>query len=153
MTLHQDIEIGQRGYAITGDTAFLEPYRIAEAQVEGQLNAVAARTSKIGSTQLVAQLRQASRDKRDFAKRTIALVADGRRGEAQRLIATGAGKVLMDRVRGLVEELSEVERLMLDRSTANAETDRQKLQGRTLGLEIGLILLLTLAGLLVLRSQ
>ena len=59
----------------------------------------------------------------------------------------------MDRVRGLVEELSEVERLMLDRSTANAETDRQKLQGRTLGLEIGLILLLTLAGLLVLRSQ
>ncbi len=41
MTLHQDIEIGQRGYAITGDTAFLEPYRIAEAQVEGQLNAVA----------------------------------------------------------------------------------------------------------------
>ncbi len=65
------------------------------------------------------------------------LVADGRRGEAQQLIATGAGKVLMDRVRGLVEELSEVERLMLDRSTANAETDRQKLQGGRWGLKSG----------------
>ena len=31
LTLHQDIELGQRGFVITGNPDFLEPYRNAEA--------------------------------------------------------------------------------------------------------------------------
>src|SRR3546814_9317068 len=32
LTRHQDIELGQRGYIITGDRNFLAPYRSAEAR-------------------------------------------------------------------------------------------------------------------------
>ena len=123
LTRHQDIELGQRGYVITGDPGFLQPYRDAETRIEANLNAFARRAGE-GPSRNIAELRRASAEKRQFVSRTIGLVETGHRAEAERLIASGEGKESMDRVRSLVSEISENERQRLRERITVADAAR-----------------------------
>lgn len=153
LTRHQDIELGQRGYIITGDPKFLTPYRAAEARIDGNFDLFAKLAGSDGKDQLIGALRRASLEKRRFVARTIGLVESGQRDEAVRLIASGEGKRSMDHIRVLISEMSEAERQKLEDRTAAANAAREQLRGRTFTLQIGLILLLALAAVLIARSQ
>ncbi len=153
LTLHQDMELGQRGYVITGDPRFLEPYLAAEARVDESLATYIRLAGRSREAGLIDLLRGASTDKRRFIARTIALVEEGRRDEAVRLISTGSDKRIMDRIRSLVETISEEERARLEQRTATAAVVRERLRIRTLTLEAGLIALLAIAAFLIVRSQ
>lgn len=152
LTRHQDIELGQRGYVITGDPGFLQPYRDAETRIEANLNAFARRAGE-GPSRNIAELRRASAEKRQFVSRTIGLVETGHRAEAERLIASGEGKESMDRVRSLVSEISENERQRLRERITVADAAREALRQRTFILLTGLILLLALSAFFIARSQ
>lgn len=149
---HQDIELGQRGYVITGDPRFLQPYRDAEKRIEANLNAFARRAGE-GQSRHIAELRRASAEKRQFVSRTIGLVEAGQRAEAERLIAGGTGKESMDRVRSLVASISENERQRLRERIAVADASREALRQRTFILLTGLISLLVLSAFFIARSQ
>lgn len=153
LTRHQDLELGQRGYVITGDPAFLEPYRNAEARIDRNIDAFELLAGGREQARLIDQLRQASAQKRRFAAQTIELVEAGRRGEAIDLIANGEGKQSMDQIRTLVGKISEGERQELQQRTAVADAARRALRRRTFALQIGLIVLLMLSALLIARSQ
>ncbi len=153
LTRHQDLELGQRGYVITGDPAFLEPYRNAEARIDRNIDAFELLAGGREQARLIDQLRQASAQKRRFAAQTIELVEAGRRGEAIDLIANGEGKQSMDQIRTLVGKISEGERQELQQRTAVADAARRALRQRTFALQIGLIVLLMLSALLIARSQ
>ncbi len=150
---HQDIELGQRGFVITGDPQFLAPYRSAEARIDANIDRFEKLAGAEGQGRLIAQLRATSAQKREFAERTIALVEAGRRDEAIGLIASGEGKRSMDRLRLLIGEISEAERKTLAERTTIADAARADLRQRTLILQVGLILLLTLSAVLIARSQ
>ena len=153
LTLHQDIEVGQRGYVITGDVAFLEPYRVATERIDARLAAFDRLAGGNRQDALINELRRASAQKHEFVANTIELVENGQRAQAVRLISGGEGKRSMDRIRELVRSLSETGRLQLESRIALADAAREALRKRTLALVIGLILLLALSSLLVLRSQ
>src|SRR3712207_6339588 len=40
LSLHQDIEIGQRGFVMTGDRTFLEPYEAARGEIGASIDRV-----------------------------------------------------------------------------------------------------------------
>ena len=152
LSLHQDIETGQRGFVITGDERFLEPYKAAIAHVgptltalEGDLGADSVRRGDIVA------LRVASAQMRGFADRTIAQTRSGAREDAQRLVAGAEGKTRMDRLRVLIADLSNGERIELARHTAAAEAVRIRLQRRSVVLETLLLLTLALAMLFIVR--
>lgn len=149
---HLDIELGQRGYIITGDTRFLEPYLNAEESIDANLDAFAKLVGR-GQAALVAELRRESATKRRFVSRTIREVEKGQRAKAMSLIADGEGKASMDRIRALVARISEAERERLRERTEIADAARQSLRQRTFVLLIGLILLLALSAVLIARSQ
>lgn len=153
LTRHLDIELGQRGYVITGDRRFLDPYREAEARIDANLDRFAALAGKDGQEKRIAELRALSAEKRGFVTRTIGLVDAGRRDEAIRLIASGEGKRSMDDIRRLIGEISEAERQKLDERTVSANAARAALRQRSFVLQTGLIFLLALAALLIARSQ
>lgn len=153
LTRHQDIELGQRGYVITGDRRFLDPYRSAESRIDGNLDLFAKLAGNDGQDKLIAELRTASTEKRRFVAQTIDLVDSGRRDEAVRLIASGEGKRLMDHIRLLIGEISETERRKLEERTAVVNASRAALRERTFTLQIGLIALLALSAMLIARSQ
>lgn len=153
LTRHQDIELGQRGYVIAGDPTFLTPYRAAEARIDSNFDLFAKLAGSDGQDQLIAELRRTSLQKRRFVARTIGLVESGQHAEAVRLIASGEGKRSMDHIRVLISQISEAERQKLEERTAAANAAREQLRGRTFTLQIGLILLLALASILIGRSQ
>lgn len=153
LTLHQDIETGQRGYVITGDEGFLEPYRTADARIDENLAAFTRLAGLSRETPVIDELRRASAEKRRFVARTIELVESGRGDEAVRLISSGEDKRTMDRIRSLIGTISDDERLKLERRTAAANAARENLRMRTLALQFGLILLLALSAFLIARSQ
>lgn len=153
LTRHQDIELGQRGYVITGDPKFLSPYLGAEARIDNNLDLFAKLAGSDGQSERIDELRRTSIEKRRFVARTIRLVESGQRDEAIRLIASGEGKRSMDHIRVLIDKISDAERLKLAERTATANAARQRLRERTFTLQIGLILLLGLSAVLIGRSQ
>lgn len=153
LTRHQDIELGQRGYVITGDPKFLAPYRSGASRIDANLDLFAKLAGSDGQSKLVDDLRRTSVEKRRFVARTIGLVEGGRRDEAVNLIGSGEGKQLMDHIRVLIGEISEAERVKLEVRTAAVNAARERLRDRTFTLQIGLILLLALSAILIGRSQ
>jgi len=150
---HQDIELGQRGFVITGDPAFLAPYRSAESRIDANFDLFEKLAGGEGQDRLIAELRATSTEKRRFVEHTIDLVEAGRRDEAITLIASGEGKRSMDRLRLLIGEISEAERQTLAERIAAANAAREALRQRTFALQIGLIGLLALSALLIARTQ
>jgi len=152
LSLHQDVETGQRGYVITGNPEFLRPYLDATSQVAPALAAL-AKTGRIDTSQRreFDALTESSAGVRQFADRTVALTRDGKRDAALRLVAGGEGKRRMDRLRVVVDELLARERDELDRLTAATEAGRIRLRRATVALEASLLLMLAIAVTVIAR--
>ncbi|VTU24904.1 Autoinducer 2 sensor kinase/phosphatase LuxQ [Variovorax sp. SRS16] len=93
-----DLETGMRGYLITGDTSFLEPYESALPRVRIGLAAlrtlVSDNQSQVDRVDRISALQNTWND---FAREMIALRRDG--GDYQQPVALGRGKRLTDDVR------------------------------------------------------
>ena len=154
LSLHQDIETGQRGFVITGNERFLEPYLGAVGQVDTSLALLEGdlRANPALSRDLLA-LRGASSELRRFASRAIAQTRGGARNDAQRLVAAGEGKARMDRIRALIAGMSTAERIELDRRTAAAEAVRIRLERRSVALETLMLAMLLGAVAFIARTN
>ncbi|HEX8708932.1 MAG TPA: CHASE3 domain-containing protein [Pyrinomonadaceae bacterium] len=136
----KDAETGQRGYIITGDEAYLEPYSLATAQINQNL----ARLRQLIADD-AAQQQRLSLLEREVQER-LALISASielRRTKgfeaAARLIATGRGKMLMDDIRRLVAEMMRQEEATLAAHRLGANSN---LRNTAITLSIlGLILL------------
>ncbi|MFT4240712.1 MAG: response regulator [Acidovorax sp.] len=102
----KDAETGQRGYLLTGDIAYLQPYQLALTALERQLAALkASAADEPAQRRMVTQLDDLSRQKLRELHDTIALVQSGDREAAMAMVRSNAGKNLMDRVRDLAADL------------------------------------------------
>jgi len=112
-----DAETGQRGFLITGDPAYLEPYRRGTAAIQGTLVQIASLTADDSmQARHLADLRPVVDQKLQDLRQTV----ETRRTEgfeaAQRIVRTNFGKATMDRIRGVVGEMNrEEERLLEER--------------------------------------
>lgn len=153
LSLHQDIETGQRGYVLTGDIDFLRPYDQARGQIDGAFRglAVAADDNPV-IAKVLPTLREASIAKLDLVDRDIAMAKAGRLDDAQALIATGEGRRRMDRLRAVVQAIDTAESTLLDRRTDESKRARERLQRTALALNMALIALLALAAFGIARA-
>ena len=132
----QDIELGQRGYLLTRDAQYLEPYersRVAVGDtVAGLRNLV---SDNAVQTAHIAQMEALVRDKLEEIDSTLQMTQTGRTADAIAEVKSNRGKVIMDTLRSLIGDMRQAERLLLEsRSEAMRKTD-------------GLALLVVLAGL------
>ena len=104
LSILKDLETGERGFALTGEQQYLEPYDWALAELPGLLAEV--RSDQIG-TGLLAGFVAA---KQDFAGRVIATRRRAGADAAVALIRTGEDKASMDRVRVRIAQLQQVSR-------------------------------------------
>lgn len=153
LSLHQDMETGQRGFALTGNPLFLTPYTGARRQLDGVLarleTLIAGERTNSGALD---QLRAASRAKLDVVERDIAIVQQGRMADAQSLIATGEGKRRMDVLRQMVGRIDRAEGAQLANETASLNQARRAQQRTALALNAALVALLALAGFGIARA-
>jgi len=126
----QDAETGQRGYLLTRDPTYLQPYDAAQAHVRTDLTSLVAATTLPDSADLVRQLLPVVRDKLSTAERTVRLERSGHHSEALSLVLSGNGKAQMDEARRLIAKINAGEARLRDERQATLTA----LQTRTLWL-------------------
>jgi signal transduction histidine kinase len=128
-----DAETGQRGYLLTGDATYLDPYRSAVGRFEPELDMLrsmlAANPVQAGALE---DFRRSARTKLDELGATIARYRVGSRDEALAIVRTGTGKTSMDEARKTIARMIEVE----DRTQSDM---RARLESAAHWLKIGLV--------------
>jgi CHASE3 domain sensor protein len=106
-----DMESGQRGYLLTGDAAYLQPYTDAKSRIE--MDFANLRTGLSNRTQreqlLESQLESLAKSKQGEMERSISLRQQGYRRRSFKLIDTDEGKGYMDEIRRIASSLSSSE--------------------------------------------
>lgn len=129
IALHIEAESGKRGYAIAADPQFLSHYQESIRRLGPATARLAAleASSRIGTgySDLIAE---ASDEHAAFCRKVVGLLSAGRTREARGLIASGQGKIMMDRLRSLVaglqsEEQSQLQQLRMQQAEINADVE------------------------------
>jgi CHASE3 domain sensor protein len=108
LTALLDAETSYRGYVISGDPAFLDPYADAAGRIPAYLRELESRLrERDGEAEAIAALAAAVEDKLAFTERVNALVREGRVDEAQAAVASGEGRAMMDRARVILSPIIE----------------------------------------------
>jgi len=106
-----DMEAGQRGYLLTGNDAYLQPYADAKGRIEmdfANLHAgLSNRTQRERS--LESQLESLATSKQAEMERSISLRQQGYRRRSFRLVDSDEGKGYMDEIRRIASSLSSSE--------------------------------------------
>lgn len=141
----QDLETGQRGYVITGDADYLEPFDTARETFQGDLeklrSLVRDNPAQIARTDRVANL---AGQKLDELERTIRVRRDQGFAAAQAIVADDVGKTTMDEIRDEVDAMHSDETDLL-----NENTERLKQTERQVVFVIAITMALALIGRLV----
>jgi signal transduction histidine kinase len=102
----QDAETGQRGYLLTGDANYLDPYNHAAPHIDERMAYLRrAMAGDASGQKSLDELARVSERRLSIIDDSIALYAAGHRAEATSVIGNGEGKVLMDHARAIVAKL------------------------------------------------
>jgi diguanylate cyclase (GGDEF)-like protein/PAS domain S-box-containing protein len=112
----KDAETGQRGYIITGDEEYLKPYTAALPAINQHIERLKQLTiTDSAQPSRLAELEREISDRLKLMSEGIELRKTHGFDTAQRLIATGRGKRMMDEIRNTVAGMSERETALLER--------------------------------------
>jgi CHASE3 domain sensor protein len=106
-----DMETGQRGYLLTDDPSYLQPYNDAKGRIESDLSDLRAGLAKRTETaqSLESQLETLTTSKQAEMERSIGLRQQGYRLRSFKLMDTNEGQGYMDEIRRIVSSLSSME--------------------------------------------
>ncbi len=108
-------ETGLRGYLLSGDPKFLEPFRNGQKAYKAALETAQTLTVDNAAQQarLAAVNSLAATWSNDIARNEIALVEAGQLDAARQIEASGAGKASMDALRAKIADADQAERELL----------------------------------------
>ncbi len=110
-----DAETGQRGYLLTNDKSYLQPYRNAVARLDADLKDLAeARGGTTSDQNEIGALRGLADQKLTELRSTIELHDANKNNEAQALVDEGVGKTIMDRFRTNIDALARQQQRRVD---------------------------------------
>lgn len=109
-----DAETGQRGYLLTGEERYVEPYLAAQTDVPTELrNLRNLLIDNPDQLRRIDGLEQLTADKLGELDQTIALRRAGSADQALAIVRSDRGRLIMDRIRGVLDAVDENERLLL----------------------------------------
>jgi PAS domain S-box len=105
-----DAETGQRGYLITDDLGYLEPYQEATSQIDARLARLDSLTKNSRQQQQrMNELRRIEREELALLQQTVQLDKEGRDLEAGQLVLSGVGREKMDELRHVIADMQREE--------------------------------------------
>jgi len=141
----KDAETGERGFLITGDERYLEPYQTALLQIGDKLESLKRLTQdNPGQQALLTEIEPLADKKLAELKQTIEARQTKGFDAAAQLVTTNSGKATMDEIRKRVADVQrEEEGLLEKRSAAKAADTRSMFQTGLIGglLAVGLLAL------------
>ena len=149
-----DAETGQRGYVITGEDRYLEPYRSGSAAAEDHLNALERLVAgNAEQARRIAAIRPLLKTKLDEMAQTV----EARRSQgfdaARAIVLQDIGKSAMDEIRWRIGEVEAAESTLLDlRRTQILAYEKRALTAAAIG-GITATLALVITILLLIRNN
>jgi signal transduction histidine kinase len=146
IALVTDAESGQRGYLLTGDTSYLQPYTEGVAKVEAALERVREAYGGKDDSREFQELRILTGKKLGELEDTLALFRRRGAAPAVNVLRTDVGKRTLDEISAIVRNMLLVESRELAAATAQWQADFQMsrwVSSAGVILNIGLVLLAT----------
>src|SRR6267154_2085040 len=146
-----DAETGQRGYLLTGDEAYLEPYRAAIKNIDQTIGNLKSLTSDNPNQQKRIQILEPLVEKKlAELQRTIDIRKNEGLAAANRVVLEGSGKRWMDQIRAVVAEMTNEEQDLLTlRTQRTNESVARSVRTTLAGTLLSISLLLLCFGLLL----
>jgi signal transduction histidine kinase/CheY-like chemotaxis protein/CHASE3 domain sensor protein len=118
----KDAETGQRGFLLTGEENYLEPYTNARAALPVELERARPLLSdRAGQLRQLEILAAVAKQKMDELESTIVERRAGRPDAALAIVRTDRGKVYMDRIRSIIADMEKSERELIAQRGAEAK--------------------------------
>lgn len=138
-----DMETAQRGYLLTGDHSYLDPYSAAKERIGTDLAHLRSELTSRSDRQrsLEAQLETLATSKQVEIERTIQLRQQGYRHRAFMVVDTNEGKGYMDEARRIVSSLSSAESSDFERFESEKTVALNKILSRTIIANSGVLVL------------
>jgi PAS domain S-box-containing protein len=122
ISLAKDAETGQRGYIITGEPTYLEPYNAAIATMNDKIGLLEQLTRDNPAQQThLAALKTHLANRLNVLQERIVLRDEKGFDAAREAILTGRGKFEMDELRKRVNEMASIEQQLLTARSLRAE--------------------------------
>ncbi|MFB7507008.1 SpoIIE family protein phosphatase [Streptomyces broussonetiae] len=145
-----DLETGQRGFVITGEKQFLEPWQTARTTFSGQAQELVRLSTTPGQRTLAQQIRQAGESLiHDYS---IPLVAAAGRGDARArgVQSTLEGKRRVDALRKQFDRYDSTQETLIAARESAANSDaREAVVAASIGLTGSMLLIATFAGYVI----
>jgi signal transduction histidine kinase len=137
----QDGETGQRGYILTGEDSYLQPFYEAVDKARHQIRSLSELTADNPSQQLrIARLQSLIERKFDELQETISLRKERGLEAALQVVLTGKGKVYMDEIREIMSQMRDEEQRLLAQREKNLQLE---IFYRRIGMTLGGIFAIT----------
>jgi two-component system, LuxR family, sensor kinase FixL len=139
-----DLETAARGYAITGDSAFLGPFYTARTAIPATISRL--RTMSSDHDEQLSKLNtleSVARDQLTVNDQIIEFRTSGGFEKAREMIATHQAKLVMDHARALTDSMGQEENRILALRAARQQTD-ERLAYLVIGIGGGIAFLLSL---------
>lgn len=152
----KDAETGQRGYIITGEEQYLEPYQIAIAQIDAQLRELRILVSQRDSLRAddsqqqahLANLETTIASRLAIIRTSIDQRRRSGRAAADEMVRSGQGKALMDSIRQQIAQMQTEEADRLAQQQQESKNSfQQAIDAVTIALALDLLLLGLVAAL------
>jgi len=129
-----DMETGQRGFLLTGDPAYLQPYTDAKGRIEMDFVSLRAGLSNRMQREqsLESRLDSLAKSKQTEMESSISLRQQGYRHRSFKLVDTNEGKDYMDEIRAIASSLSSAE----NTNFARFDTERTAALKRVLSVTV-----------------
>jgi methyl-accepting chemotaxis protein len=149
----KDAETGQRGYVITGDEVFLDPYRSGSGEVLNVLRELrklaadnANQQKRIDAAEPLINAKLAE------LKQTVELRKSGNIDETVKMVRAGEGKRSMDDLRRILGEMENEERGLLKQRAEEGAAAASSAKSVIIFGTLFCLLCVTAAGILITRS-
>ncbi|MBD1845000.1 CHASE3 domain-containing protein [Cyanobacteria bacterium FACHB-63] len=120
----KDAELGQRGYLLTQDRQYLQPYEDSIQTVDRIMVRLRSLTQNNPSQQQrLSRINQLLLDRFALIRKTIKLADANQLDQARSIVKSNQGQSLMTEIRGLIGEMQNEENQLLEERT-NAERNR-----------------------------
>jgi signal transduction histidine kinase len=123
----KDAETGNRGYLITGDPAYLSPYFQALQVLPDQIGQLKFLTSDSPVQQRrVVEMRSVTQERISLLQQGINLRRSGRSDGIHALVVSGTGKIQMEHLRSIADDMDREEQRLLAIRVAQAKSSANR---------------------------
>jgi methyl-accepting chemotaxis protein len=121
-----DAETGQRGFLLTGEEAYLEPYNIAVSRVDAAIDDVRKLTAdNPAQQQRIITLKAKIAEKNGELDETITTFKTKGHEAAVRIVLTNKGKKAMDEIRAIIVTMTAEEQALMARRSIQVDANTQ----------------------------